>query len=142
MATDIDAQKERSWGTILIVEDDESNRELLISVIETETPYKPFVVGSGYQTLHHIKQIIEAKPLLFILDYRLPSMTGFDLYDCLHSYTELAQQPAIMLTAMNRDEQIEQAAAQRHIEVLAKPFDLEDLVRCIEQTIQGCSTTV
>lgn len=129
-------QEEETAGPILIVEDDESTRKVLEMVLETETLYKPLTFRNEHETLQHIKQVIEAKPILFILDYHLPTMTAIDLYDRLHRYKELEQQPAIILTAMNRNEQIELAAAERHIEVLSKPFDLEELLRCIEQALQ------
>lgn len=138
MARQLNAQEEETAGTILIVEDDESTREVLVLAIGTETPYKLLTFGNELETLQHIEQIIEVRPLLFILDYHLPTMTAIDLYDCLHSYQELEQQPAIILTAMNRNEQRAQAAAERHIEVLSKPFDLEELLCCIEQTLQRC----
>jgi CheY-like chemotaxis protein len=138
MARQLNAQEEETAGTILLVEDDEGTRKVLEMVIETETPYKALTFENEQETLHHIEQVIEARPILFILDYHLPTMTAIDLYDRLHSHKELEQQPAIILTALNRNEHREQAAAERHIEVVSKPFDLEELLRCIEQALQRC----
>ena len=140
MATDIDAPQNMRSGTILIVDDDEGIREMLTSLIETETPYHPLVFGSADETLKCMTQIIEAKPILFILDYRLLTMTGLDLYDRLHQHTALGKQPAIMLTAVGRDEHMERATAQRQIEMLTKPFEIEDLLCCIKQTLSYCGT--
>ncbi len=67
MVTDIDVPQNMRSGTILIVDDDEGIREMLISLIEAETPYHPLVFGSADETLQGMAQIIEAKPILFML---------------------------------------------------------------------------
>ena len=89
MATDIDEQQKMRSGTILIVDDDEGIREMLISLIETETPYYPLAFRSADETLQCMTRIIEAKPILFILDYRLLTMSGIDLYDRLHHHSRI-----------------------------------------------------
>ncbi len=69
-------------------------------------------------------------------------MTGIDLYDRLRHHTALGQQPAIIFTAARRSEQLERAAVQRQITIVAKPFNIEDLLNCIEQTLSCCATSL
>lgn len=131
-----DVSKEASHEVILVVEDDESIRELLSTCIETETPYRVLSMGSAEETLQRMEEVKTARPVLFILDYFLPTMTAFQLYDRLHELEELAQTPALILTAASPNLGIDATATERGLAMLAKPFDVEELLDCIEQTLQ------
>jgi DNA-binding NtrC family response regulator len=63
-------------------------------------------------------------------------MTALDLYDYLHAQAKLAQIPAIMITADPLCEGIRRALAERNIALIEKPFGLDELFQCIEQTMQ------
>src|SRR5260370_20908804 len=63
-------------------------------------------------------------------------MTALDLYDHLHARAKLAQVPAIMITADPLCGEIKRALAERNITLLEKPFGLDELFQCIEQTMQ------
>ena len=128
-----DASKEAPRQVILVVEDDESIRELLSVCIETETPYRVLSMESAEETLQRIEEIKAARPILFILDYFLPTMTAFHLYDRLHILKELAPVPALILTAASPNLGIDAAVAERELAMLAKPFDVDELLDCIEQ---------
>jgi CheY-like chemotaxis protein len=130
------ASKEVLRESILVVEDDESIRELLTLCIETQTPYRVFPVESGKEILQRIEEVKAVQPVLFILDYYLPSMTAFQLYDHLHEIKEFEHTPAIVLTAASPQLAMDSAAAERGLEILAKPFDVNELIECIEQTLQ------
>ena len=67
---------------ILIVEDDEEIGQFLLLAIEQETSYTPLWVVTGHDALRVVQERI---PLLFFLNYHLPSMTGLQLYDQLHT---------------------------------------------------------
>jgi CheY-like chemotaxis protein len=130
-----DASKEASREVILVVEDDEGIREVLSVCIETQTPYRVLSIESGEETLQRIEEVKAAHPILFILDYLLLTMTAFQLYDHLHSLEECEHTPAIILTAATPNLWIDSAVAERGLEMLAKPFDVDELLDCIEQTL-------
>jgi CheY-like chemotaxis protein len=132
-----DTSKEASREVILVVEDDESIREMLTLCIETETPYRVLSMESGKETLQRIEEVKAAHPVLFILDYFLPSMTAFQLYDHLHGLAEFAHVPAIILTAASPNLGIDTAVAERGITMLAKPFELDKLFDCIAQALRS-----
>jgi CheY-like chemotaxis protein len=136
-----DASKKALRESILVVEDDESIRELLTLCIETQTTYRVLSIECGKETLQRIEEVKAAQPVLFILDYYLPSMTAFQLYDHLHQIKEFEHTPAIVLTAASPHLAIDSAAAERGLEILAKPFDVEELVDCIEQILLRTSRT-
>ena len=114
---------------ILIAEDDEEIGQFLLLAIEQETPYTPLWVVTSHDALRVVQEHI---PLLFLLNYHLPSMTGLQLYDQLHAIPGLETIPAIMLSATLPRAELK----HRGIFGLDKPFDLDELLLLIERAIQ------
>src|SRR5258708_13383420 len=83
--------------TILLVEDDEDTREFLAVAIATETTYHILSMGSGLETLQSLDEVLARRPVLLMLDYRLPTMTALDLYYRLHTITGLENLPPIFI---------------------------------------------
>lgn len=113
---------------ILVIEDDDSIGPLLIAVLSQETPYKALLVTDAFQAL---KTVMSIKPCLFITDYHLPHMDGIELYDRLHSTIDMADTPAIIMSAHLPAEEIK----KRHLVSLSKPFELDELLDTIEKLL-------
>ncbi len=112
--------------TILIVEDDTVVAALLAAAIEQETPYQALFTTSSSQALEVVH---ERKPSLFLLDYRLPGISGLELYDQFHATRELEDVPALLVSASFPFEE----ACKRNILLIQKPFELDDLLQNIER---------
>ena len=114
--------------TILLVEDDASIGDVLLHVLKNETSYHVVLATNSIEAFHLIHQV---KPCLFLLDYHLPGMNGLDLYDHLHVMKGLEAIPALFMSAnIPRQE-----AEKRHVLVLHKPFDIDDLLQTIEKLV-------
>jgi CheY-like chemotaxis protein len=122
--------------TILLVEDDVSNAEMLELLIHTETPYHVCAFHSAVEVLEHLDEVKELQPALFLLDYHLSSMTALDLYDHLHSTEGLEQIPAMVITASLVNE-LEPEFARRNIPLFYKPFELDDFLASLSRYLQG-----
>jgi CheY-like chemotaxis protein len=114
--------------TILLVEDDVSIGELLMDVLKEEGLYKIVLATDGFQALKAIRTI---HPLLFVLDYQLPGMDGFELYDRLHATEGLGDIPALFVSANVPLQELE----KRHLQYIRKPFELDQLLEAIEKHI-------
>lgn len=114
--------------TILVVEDDELIGTFLAEAISQETAYHPLLVSDGFEALRVTHDI---KPSLFLLDYRLPKMSGIELYDQLHAREGFETVPTIILSANLPLEEL----TKRGLMGLKKPFDLDQLLQAIEKTI-------
>ena len=122
-------QKEQAAvKTILIVEDDESTREFFRLAIPQETPHRAVVVADSAEALNIVREI---KPDLLLLDYRLPTMTGIELYDQFHALKELECTPTIITSASDLEDKV----GGRNITVLMKPFELDDLLNAIQKLL-------
>lgn len=118
------AEKQGKERTLLVVEDDMGIGTLLLEVIAQETSFQACLVTDGFQALNVIKDI---KPELLILDYQLPLMNGIELYDRLHTLQEMANVPAIIISAHLPRHEIE----KRSLIGLNKPFEINDLLAMI-----------
>jgi CheY-like chemotaxis protein len=116
---------------ILIVEDDEDVGAFLVTAILQETLYHPILVTDGFAAL---KTVHDLKPDLVILDYQLPRMNGIEVYDQLRARPELADVPALLMTAglgMPRH-----ALEKRRLVSLSKPLELSTFLDMIDELLQ------
>jgi DNA-binding NtrC family response regulator len=132
-----EVMQQASFNTILIVEDDEDTREMLTVCIESETSYCVMSFENAEEALERLPEIREAKPRLFILDFRLSTLTGVELYDSMHALKEFEHIPAIIITAASLNLQLDRAIAERNLTLLLKPFDVDDLIGSIEGILIG-----
>lgn len=120
---------------IVVVEDDEATREVVQIVVENETSYRTLLIPTGTETLHRIEEVKQANPSLFLLDFQLPFMNALDLYDRLQTIPQLRDVPAIIMTASTVTDMQQEAIAARHIEICWKPFEVQNLLDCIERAL-------
>ncbi len=126
-----------SFDNILVVEDDADTREMLSTCIELETSYHVLSMANAEETLQYVQEIKEAKPCLFIFDYLLPTLTGLQLYDCLHAFQEFEHVPTIIITASTLNLELDRAIVARNLTLLLKPFDIVELIDRIKRVPIG-----
>jgi DNA-binding response OmpR family regulator len=119
---------------ILVVEDDDANAEVLLRVLVQETGYLVHIAPDARVALQLINQIT---PDLFILNYRLPTMTGIELYDALHTHPRFNQTPALILSTCL--EQYHEEIESHQLLALAKPFGVDELLSLIAAVFDHAS---
>ncbi len=125
------AAKQDTVKTVLVVEDDEDTRLLFTEAISMLTPYEVQVARNSTEALHCVKH---RKPDLFILDYRLPQITGIQLYDQLHALPGLEHVPAILISGI-ASEQVTRDIDGRKLIPIEKPFDLDGFLDTVKQAL-------
>lgn len=100
-------------GQILIVDDNESNLNLLAHQLQRQGHHTSTAV-SGRQALEKIRA---AEPDLVLLDLFMPDMNGFDVLREMHQDAALRAVPVIVITGLN-----DRSAAAKCIE--AGAFDI------------------
>ena len=123
----LESKKRDTLKTILIVEDDQDQGELLVLIVTEELSHHPVLVTTSDWAL---KIIQHTKPDLLLLDYTLAPLNGLELYDCLHAMQGLEAVPAIILTASLEKHRPE--IDQRSLVGIAKPYELNTLLQAIE----------
>jgi len=80
---------------ILIVEQDRDFGIILAQMIKQKTRYRTILANDAIGAL---KMARNFKCDLFLLDYQLPDMHGFELFDQLHSSEGYEETPALFLS--------------------------------------------
>lgn len=117
-------------NVIVLVEDNPQIRYIISSFVDVATSYHVQAYSDGQDVLHHVDDLCTQQPVLLLLDYHLPTMTGVQLYDHLQHIEGLGHVPALIITAES-SLLIEKELAQRHLGILSKPFSLKELLAAL-----------
>jgi PAS domain S-box-containing protein len=110
----------QSRGTILIIDDDPTSRDLLSRVLAKEN-FKPETASSGEEGVRLAREL---RPLAITLDVMMPNMDGWSVLSALKSDPETSLIPVIMVTIIdNRNLGFSLGAS----DYLTKPVDREQL---------------
>lgn len=118
---------------ILIVDDDEQNRELLKQMFEKD--YGILEAANGREAITqlgiHINDIA-----VILLDLMMPVMNGYQVLQILNSRKVLEQIPVVLITAQN-DEQTEFSCYSMGASaVISKPFVAQTVIQRINNLVE------
>jgi class 3 adenylate cyclase len=110
---------ESEQGVILIVDDNEENRDMLARRL-TRLGYEVVQAESGSQGLERLK----AKPVdLVLLDLLMPGMNGYQVLEQMRADAALRDIPVIVLSALDMMESVVKCVEMGAQDYLPKPFD-------------------
>lgn len=120
--------------TILIV-DDEVNILDMYSHALAQVEYVVLQAYDGKEALE--KLAVNKKVDLILLDIIMPRMDGFDTLSKIKNMKEYVKTPVIMLTNLNRNEDIEEAKKKGAIDFLVKvKHSPADLIKKINKILK------
>lgn len=106
-------------GRILVVDDNESNRDMLSRRLQHEG-YDVCMADSGHEALARLStQAVD----LILLDVMMPEMNGHDVLKKLKVNTTWRDIPVIMISALDEIESVVHCIEQGAEDYLPKPFD-------------------
>jgi len=122
-----------SGPTILVVDDNRSNRELLREILEP-AGYKVLEAADGDSGL---KLAHSKRPECVLLDIRMPGLDGFEVLDRLKQDPATREIPVFALTATaNRVDDVRRALESGAAGYLLKPIDLQDTLTRVQAAIE------
>jgi CheY-like chemotaxis protein len=124
----------RALGTrskaVLIVEDDADVREVLTDAIE-DTGRRVFTARDGSDALEKLDSSDIPRPCLILLDWIMSPMSGEEFLIQLRARADADELPVLIMSATPK--LLPGAALPGVLGTLAKPFDVEDLNRVLDQ---------
>jgi DNA-binding response OmpR family regulator len=118
---------------VLIAEDDRDVAELLRQALSERLVVETEVVANGALVMD---SLIARRPDLLILDIQLPGLNGLDVFDIVRNDRHWKDVPILFLTALPEKALTASAPTGVH-EILAKPFDVDDLLARVDRLTDG-----
>jgi len=124
--------REGSVRKVLVVEDDQDNREMVIKVLK-HNGYRAIEAVDGEQAVERAKA---ENPDLILLDLYLPKMDGYEVTRRLKGDQGLQHIPIIALTAHAMKGNREDALAAGCDGYITKPINVRELPQQIEHFLR------
>lgn len=121
---------------ILLAEDNELNAEIAETVLE-ETGIKVKHVENGIQCIEELKKMPEKYYDVILMDVQMPNMDGYTATQRIRDLDDSrAEIPIIAMTANAYDEDRRKAQEAGMDGFLAKPLDVDEMMRLLAQIIK------
>jgi two-component system alkaline phosphatase synthesis response regulator PhoP len=118
--------------TVLVVDDNQQNLELLQAYLE-DVDCRAISARDGLEAL---KIISEDLPDLILLDVMMPKMSGFEVCKRIKNDPKTADIPVIMVTALSEFGDIERAIDSGTDDFLSKPVNKLELLTRIKTMLK------
>ena len=116
-------------STILLVEDESQQREVLAMMFESEG-YTVTGVSSAEEALTHLTTTV---PQLVVTDVKLGGMDGISMFELCRQQERLSNLPFIFITGYNDPEAIERVTLLGSADYITKPYELEMLLSRVKK---------
>ena len=124
-------------GTIIIIEDDLEDQEILVEIFEKlNYPNKILYFSDGLSVLEYLETSND-KPFLIISDINLPKLSGIALKDKLHNNEQLRIRciPYLFLTTSTSHRDVIDAYSKSIQGFFIKPLRFNELERIVQNII-------
>lgn len=130
------AESEQSCIRILLIEDNDPNRQLLDDYLNY-CGYKVLSLAEGSEFFTAIAQF---QPHVILLDLKLPDIDGYTLLQELQQYPDAAQVPVIVVSAFAFHTDQQRAMSLGAKRYLVKPVSLNQLKHAIHEEVKNLAT--
>lgn len=113
---------------VLVVDDNETNRIILQEMLKS-IEVIPVTAASGCEALDKLKNNHSFK--LIITDYQMPEMNGVEFIRQIRNIDEYKNMPIILLTSVEKNEEINSLNELSHYWSLVKPAKKRRLIRTV-----------
>jgi CheY-like chemotaxis protein len=124
-------QQSQSQKEVLIVDDEQIVCELIEGLLQSRL-IKTKIVNDGFAAGQALGETI---PDLVILDLHLPGIDGFEICKRIKQDPRLARTRILAITGFDSPENAQKILACGADKYLAKPFDIQELSKKIEELI-------
>ncbi len=119
-------------AAVLLVEDDADTREVVRTLLQEEG-YQPATAADGQEAIEYLSSCAEL-PCLVLLDLQMPRLGGAAVLRWMRTQPRLARLSVAVISARPQASGAEVARTFRDhvIDVLQKPFDIDHVLKLIE----------
>jgi PAS domain S-box-containing protein len=125
-----EVESKQNGGTILYIEDNLSNIQLVEQILEIHRPLIKLI--TNIYGKNAVQFATDYKPDLILLDLDLPDIHGSEVIKLLHAEPRTAKIPVIILSADAMTKQIEQLLEAGAEDYLIKPIDVMLFLKALD----------
>lgn len=125
-------------ATILYIEDNISNAELVEEILQNQRPAIRLITTISGKLA--VKLAIDHSPDLILLDLDLPDMHGSNVLAKLKANSNTSDIPVVIISADVMPQQVEKLMMAGARDYLAKPIDIMSFLHMVDEWISGGST--
>lgn len=126
-------EAETQNNTILIIDDDWMNRELLSTMLEVED----FTVLEASNGQKGLQITTQKRPALVILDVRMPDMDGYTVCRKIKENPDTQAIPVLMISGLDHAEERQTALDAGAVTLLNRFMPLEDMVATVRKHLSN-----
>ncbi len=118
--------------TVLVVDDNEQNLELLVAYLDS----LECKVSTAIDGVDALEKVVQSTPDLILLDVMMPRMSGFEVCRKLKSDPQTRDIPIIMVTALNELGDIERGVECGTDDFISKPVNRIELTTRVRSLLR------
>lgn len=131
---DLDSLKQVERKTVMVV-DDEPDTIMLLKHIFINNGFNVSGALSGKEAL---RKLVDVNPSIIILDLLMPEMDGMETLDEIHKISNI---PVIILSAVDRKDDIVKALKAGTDDYVTKPFNNDELIARVNSVLRRAEKT-
>jgi DNA-binding response OmpR family regulator len=132
---DLDSLHQTERRTVLVI-DDEPDTITLLKQIFINNGFNVSGALSGKEAL---RKLVDVNPSIIILDLLMPEMDGMETLEEIHKVSNV---PVIILSAVDRKEDIVNALRAGTDDYVTKPFNNEELIARVHSVLRRAEKTM
>lgn len=117
---------------IVLAEDEPAIAALVAETLRADLGAEVIVIENGALV---VDAVIDSNAALLVLDISMPGASGIDVYDVVRNHPAIGATPVLFMTA-EPDRGLATLDRSGNRDVIAKPFDLDELIRRV-RTLLG-----
>jgi DNA-binding response OmpR family regulator len=119
---------------VLVIDDSRVIRNMVKDML----PPANFDVLEAPDGQKGMEMIKDHRPWMILLDFILPKMSGFEVYENLQTSRDLAGIPLVIMSGRKQEvtDKISEPLEEHHLAFIAKPFDQKQLVGAIKIALE------
>ncbi|PZO42125.1 MAG: two-component system response regulator [Pseudanabaena frigida] len=118
---------------ILVIDDSRVIRNMVRDML----PPANFEVLEAADGIKGLEMIHEQKPWMIMLDFLLPKMSGFEVYESLQQNADLSHIPLILMSGRKEEvtSKIGEPFEDKYLVFIEKPFEQKELIVAIKKAM-------
>ncbi len=118
--------------TLLVIEDNEVNRQLLVGILEQK--YEVISAANGQEGLKILKEKGQCISVI-LLDIQMPVMNGFEFLECIGQDAVYCKIPVIVTTVLDGKDDEKRCLELGAVDFIVKPYNPTIVQLRVENTI-------